>query len=212
MCRSRSTPVADMHREVTRLLAGLKSGGPEARAELAAAVYQELHDMARRLMRNERADHTMQATALVHEAFMRLFGGSEPQWDDRRHFFAVAATAMRRVLVDYARARGAGKRGGELQRVNLDESAVVGHDHLDQVIAIDQALARLALLDARQSRIVELRFFTGLSEEEIAELLQVSARTVKRDWRLARVWLHGELADTPVHAPPVRSHKSHSSN
>ena len=184
--------------EVTRLLAELKSGRADARSELAAVVYQELHGIARRLMRYERADHTLQATALVHEAFMRLVGGTEPQWDNRNHFFAVAATAMRRVLVDYARARAAGKRGGELQRVDLDEPAVVGRDDLDQVIAIDQALTRLAAWDARQSRVVELRFFAGLSEEEIAELLHVSARTVKRDWRLARAWLHAELADGRV--------------
>lgn len=189
--------MADARGEVTRLLGELKGGRPDARSDLATFVYHELHGIARRLMRNERADHTLQATALVHEAFMRLFVGTEQEWESRGHFFAVAATAMRRVLVDYARARAAEKRGGELQRVDLDEPAIVGRDNLEQVIAIDEALTRLAGWDARQARIVELRFFVGLSEEEIAELLNVSARTVKRDWRLARVWLHAELAEVP---------------
>jgi RNA polymerase sigma factor (TIGR02999 family) len=178
------------------LLGQLRVGHGEARAELAALVYQELHDIARRLMRGEREGHTLQATALVHEAFIRLLGGTEAEWESRAHFFAVAATAMRRILVDYARSHSASKRGGELRRVDFKEPAVVGRDDLDQVIAIDRALTKLASWDPRQSLIVELRFFAGLSEDEIAAQLRVSTRTVKRDWRMARAWLHAELASS----------------
>jgi RNA polymerase sigma factor (TIGR02999 family) len=145
-------------------------------------------------MRGERDAHTLQTTALVNEAFLRLLGGPPVVWESRTHFFAVASTAMRRILVDYARNRDADKRGGEWQRVDLEEPAVVGRDDLAQVIAIDQALTRLASFDPRQARIVELRFFVGLTEEEIAEQLQLSPRTVKRDWRVARAWLQAELA------------------
>jgi RNA polymerase sigma factor (TIGR02999 family) len=194
--------VADARGHVTRLLGEIRSGEHGREAELAHLVYRELHDIARRLMRHERADHTLQATALVHEAFIRLLGDGQQDWDSRRHFFAVAATAMRRILVDHARGRAADKRGGDWQRVDLDEPAVVGRDDLDQVIAIDEALTRLAGWDARQARIVELRFFVGLSEEEIAQLLDVSVRTVKRDWRLARAWLHAELS-APRAGEPV---------
>lgn len=180
--------------DVTRLLAESRGGRQEASAELAARVYDELHQIARRLMKQERADHTLQATALVHEAFMRLVIGVEQDWNNRRHFFAVAAMAMRRVLVDYARARTADKRGGALHRVDFNEPAVFDGDNLEEVIDIDRALARLELQDARQARVVELRFFAGLSEEAIAELLNVSVRTIKRDWRMARAWLRAELA------------------
>jgi RNA polymerase sigma factor (TIGR02999 family) len=188
--------LADAEGDVTRLLAASRGGRREAEAELAAVVYDELHAIARRLMVHERAQHTLQATALVHEAFMRLLGGAQQNWENRRHFFGVAAMAMRRVLVDHARARAADKRGGGLQRVNLEEPAAVGHDNLDEIIAINQALTRLEAQDPRQARVVELRFFAGLSEEAIAELLNVSERTVKRDWRLARAWLRAELADS----------------
>jgi len=186
--------LTDTPGDVTRILAAVKDGRAGAHADLARLVYDELHAIARGLMRYERADHTLQATALVHEAFMRLFAGAEQDWEGRRHFFAVAATAMRRVLVDHARARAAEKRGGQRRRVELDEPAVMVDDNLEQVLAIDQALVRLARLDQRQARIVELRFFAGLPEAEIADLLDVSTRTVKRDWRLARTWLHAELA------------------
>ena len=194
----------DVRGEVTRLLGELREGRRDVHADLATLVYGQLREIAGRLMRHERDGHTLQATALVHEAFIRLMSGASQDWESRSHFFAVAATAMRRILVDHARAHGAEKRGGDLQRVDLEEPAVVGRDDLDQIVAIDQALTRLAAWDARQARIVELRFFAGLSEEEIAELLQVSTRTVKRDWRLARAWLRAELAD-PRTAPSTSS-------
>lgn len=188
--------------DVTRLLAESRQGRSGAEHELAALVYDELHAIARRLMRQERADHTLQPTALVHEAFMRLVVSAEQGWENRRHFFAVAATAMRRVLVDHARARAAEKRGGALRRVDLDDPAAFERTNLDEIIAIDQALTRLAHLDARQARIVEMRFFGGLSEEAISDLLNVSVRTVKRDWRLARAWLRAELAQRHSEGPP----------
>lgn len=187
--------------DVTRLLAESQEGRPEAQHELAALVYDELHGIARRLMRRERPDHTLQPTALVHEAFMRLVVSAEQGWQNRRHFFAVAATAMRRVLVDHARGRAADKRGGALRRVDLDDPAVFEDRNLDVILAIDQALMRLERLDARQARIVEMRFFAGLSEEAIGELLDVSVRTIKRDWRLARAWLRAELAQPPAGEP-----------
>jgi RNA polymerase sigma factor (TIGR02999 family) len=194
--------VSDAQGQVTYLLGQLNAGNGDARAELVALVYQELHHIARRLMRGERDGHTLQATALVNEAFIRLLGGGGVEWEGRAHFFAVAATAMRRILVDHARSRDAGKRGGDLQRVDFEEPAVVGENDLDQLIAIDRALTTLASWDPRQSRIVELRFFAGLSEDEIAEQLRVSTRTVKREWRLARAWLRAELEGSSH--PPVR--------
>ncbi len=183
--------------QITRMLEKLRDGSPDARSALFDAVYPELKRRAARYLRSERPGHTLQATALVNEAYMQLMGQPKAgDWKDRSHFFAVAAQAMRRILVDYARNRKAAKRDGGRVRVEFTDVLAVSEDRLDQVLAIDEALIRLAGWDARQCQIVEMRFFAGLTEEEIAEALGVTARTVKRDWKVAKAWLYGELAST----------------
>lgn len=178
--------------EITQILAQMRAGDPEAASRLAPLVYQELRRIAQRYMRFERRDHTLQATALVHEAYFQLLD-QRKDWQNRSHFFAVAAQLMRRILVDYARARSAAKRGGSLDKVELDQLPAVSEPLPEKMLALDAALSRLAEWDARQSRIVELRFFGGLSEEDIAALLGVSVRTVKREWSMARAWLYREV-------------------
>ena len=183
--------------DVTRLLRELEEGRPGAADELAPLVYDELHLLAVRAMRREDAGHTLQPTALLHEAFFRLVGQRDADWQSRAHFFGIAATAMRRILLDHARRQRAAKRGGGL-RVTLDDSVasaagVDGERALD-LIALDDALQRLEALDARQARVVELRFFAGLDVEETARALDVSTATVKRDWAFARAFLKRELA------------------
>jgi RNA polymerase sigma factor (TIGR02999 family) len=178
--------------EVTELLHRAARGDKTAEADLIPQVYRELHKIAQAYLRRERSEHTLQATALVNEAYLRLIAGGETEWQNRNHFFSVAATVMRRILVDYARQRNAGKRSGV--RVSLDENLLISAEQCDLVSDLDAALTRLAALNARQAKVVELRFFSGLTEEEIADVLQVSARTVKRDWTVARAWLYGELA------------------
>lgn len=172
-----------------------------AEAQLLELVYLELHRMAERLMRSERIDHTLQPTALVNEAYIRLLSGAQGDWQDRAHFFAVAAQVMRRILIDHARANRSDKRGGSFKRIDLNEPlpSIIGN--AEELIAVDEALNRLTAWDARQSKIVELRFFVGLSEDEIAEVLQISVRTVKRDWKVARAWLYGELRSDGVPQP-----------
>ena len=155
-------------------------------------VYDELRRLAHHYMRGERADHTLQTTALVNEVYVRLAGIKGLQWRDRAHFFAMAGTLMRRVLVDYARRHGRDKRGGGVSVTSLEDDAVTSERGVD-IIALDQALERLAAVDPQQSRIVELRFFAGLSIEETAEALDISPATVKRDWTTAKMWLHHEL-------------------
>jgi RNA polymerase sigma factor (TIGR02999 family) len=146
-------------------------------------------------MRRERAGHTLQATAVVHEAYMRLAGEREIQWQNRAHFFAIAARAMRQVLLDYARQRHAGKRGREgAQKVEIDVGLLAGENRIEDIVALDEVVTRLSELDQQQGRIVELRFFAGLSVEETAEAMGISDSTVKREWRLAKAWLHRELA------------------
>ena len=178
--------------EVTRLLSEARSGNQEATGRLMAAVYGELRQVARRAMRRERPDHTLQPTALVNEAFLRLVNQTGLVWEDRAHFFGVAARLMREILVDYARQHGAAKRGSGL-KVTLDDALLISEGRLEEVIAWDQLLKRLEHLDARQSRIVELRFFAGLTLEEVAEVMEISAQTVKREWASAKAWLHREL-------------------
>jgi RNA polymerase sigma factor (TIGR02999 family) len=178
---------------ITKLLHDLRAGKKEAESQLIEAVYPQLRRMAGRYIRGERAGHTLQATALVHEAYLQLVGQTSKEWENRAHFFAVAAQLMRRILVDYARQRKAAKRDGGRQRVELTESLALSEARLDEIVAIDEALSRLEEWDARQCRVVELRFFSGLTEEEIAEVLGVAPRTVKRDWNVAKAWLHGEL-------------------
>jgi len=185
--------VAETTGEVTRLLREVRSGDQEATGRLIAAVYGELRQVAGRAMRRERPGHTLQPTALVNEAFLRLVNQTGIEWKDRAHFFGVAARLMREILVDYARQHAAAKRGGGF-KVTLDDSLLVSEGRLDEVIAWDEVLRRLEQLDARQSRIVELRFFGGLNVEEVAEVMEISTPTVKREWASAKAWLHRELA------------------
>jgi RNA polymerase sigma factor (TIGR02999 family) len=166
--------------EITQLLIQLTQGNQEAEARLMPLVYSELRRLGRHYMRNERPDHTLQATALVHEAYLRLAGQKEISWQSRAHFFGVAASVMRRILVDHARAHKAEKRGGHEPKVSLDEALAFTENNSERVLAMDEALTRLAERDPRLGRIVELRFFAGL--------------TVKRDWRVAKAWLRGELS------------------
>ena len=166
---------------------------------VAEMVYEELRRIAKRLMAHEPCDHTMQATALVHEAFIKLQEQTDRSWHDRHHFFAVAAATIRQILVDHGRRRRAVKRGGAVQRVNLDEGVNATSADLDALLALDQALARLEKNDARQAQIVELRYFAGLTVDEIALVMNISERTVKRDWEVARLWLHAELTSPTPH-------------
>ena len=183
------------HGEVTRLLVDFAAGDREALDRLLPVVYDELRRIARRELRRERSDHTLTTTALVHEAYLTLVDQSRAQPGDRVRFFAVAATAMRRVLIEYARRRRAAKRGGGERPLSLDETAVAATDSAERLLALDDALTRLAALDARQARVVECRYFGGLTEEETAEALGVTARTVRRDWVKAKGWLYRELHD-----------------
>jgi len=178
---------------ITQLLHDVRAGNKEAESQLIEAVYPQLRRMAGRCIRGERPGHTLQATALVHQAYLQLVGQTDKEWQNRAHFFAVASQMMRRILVDYARQRKAGKRDGGRRRVELTEALALSEDRMDEILAIDEALNRLQQWDARQCRVVELRFFSGLTEEEAAEVLGVAPRTVKRDWNLAKAWLHGEL-------------------
>jgi RNA polymerase sigma factor (TIGR02999 family) len=178
---------------VTELLRAWGDGDDGALERLTPLVEAELRRLARGYMRRERRDHTLQATALVNEAFLRLTDARSVRWQDRAHFLGISARLMRRVLVDYARSRGYHKRGGGLQRVTLDEALVTSPEPALDVVALDCALEALAAVDARKSRVIELRFFGGLSVEETAEVLHVSSDTVKRDWRLAKLWLLREL-------------------
>ena len=183
--------------EVTELLAELRAGKKEAEDRLLELVYGELRRIARRQMRRERPGHTLQATELANEAYLRMASGPAAHCNDRIHFFAVAAQVMRRILVDYARARKAVKRGSG-QRVELDRVMLSVESNPEEIVSLDIALAKLAQFDPRRSRVVEMRVFGGLTEEEIAEVLGVATRTVKRDWKLARAWLFGELSPHAV--------------
>ena len=181
--------------DVTQLLAAVNSGDEEAADRLFPLIYDELRSVARRYLGRERSDHTLQATALVHEAYLKLVGQRDASWQGRSHFLAVAATAMRRILVNHAKAHRSAKRGGGRPRLALDEAAAVFEDRAGDLLELDEALTRLAALAPDQARLVELRFFAGLSVEETARLLGVSVRTAQYDWAMARAWLRGELAD-----------------
>lgn len=180
--------------DITELLLALRAGNPAAEAKLIPAVYEQLHRLANHYMRQERPDHTLQPTALVNEAYLRLTAQPIIDWKDRAHFFGVAARVMRQIVIEYARAHGAKKRGAFIQKVFLDEALEFSPERSRELIALDEALKNLEQLSPRQSRVVELRFFGGLSVEETAEVLGTSPRTVKRDWNVARAWLYGELA------------------
>ena len=179
--------------EVTKLLAELSQGKDEAASRLIPLVYSELRRLAAGYMRRERPDHTLQPTALVHEAYMKLLQQRSVEWQSRAHFYGIAAQIMRRILVDHARAHLRDKRGSGQTPVVLDETVMFAPEHSHDLLKLDEALERLVQLDPRQSKIVELRFFGGLTVEETAELLEISPKTVKRDWSMAKAWLHGEL-------------------
>jgi RNA polymerase sigma factor (TIGR02999 family) len=179
--------------EVTGLLLAWSQGDEAALQKLVPMVYEELRRLAHHYMSQERTGHTLQTTALVHEAYQRLIDTPHVGWNDRTHFFAVCAQLMRRILVDHARSRGYLKRGGGATVVSIDEVAEVAADPSTNLLAIDSALIALAGLDPRKAKVVELRFFGGLTVEETAAVLKVSSDTVHRDWKLAKVWLLGEL-------------------
>lgn len=181
-------------KKITGLLIAWGEGDQSALAELTPLVYEELHRLAHHYMSGERAGHTLQTTALVNEAYVRLIDWKNVRWQNRAHFFAVSAQLMRRILVDFARARGYQKRGGGLHAVSLDQAAPISDEKGADLIALDEALVALAELDARQAKVVELRFFGGLTNDETAEVLKVSEGTVRRDWSLASAWLRRELS------------------
>src|SRR5688572_8749295 len=180
--------------DVTEVLAAWGRGDQQALEQLMPLVYRELRRLAHGRLGRERAGHSLQTTDLVHEAFLRLVDQQEAGWQNRSHFFAVAAQMMRRILVDYARARRYAKRGGGAEQVELDEAMLVSSERAAEVVLLDEALVSLAEIDPRKSRIVELRFFGGLSIEETAEVLEVSPGTVMRDWTLAKAWLQREIS------------------
>lgn len=180
---------------ITHLLKAWSGGNRGALEELTPKVYLELRRMAAKYTRNERAGNTLQATALVHEVFLRLVEVDSVNWQDRAHFFAVSANLMRRILVDRARAKGMAKRGGEAVHLNLDDVPEVASGSRDrEIVAIDEALDALVQIDPRKAKVIELRFFGGLSVEETAEVLKISPQSVMRDWKMARAWLMAELA------------------
>jgi RNA polymerase sigma-70 factor (ECF subfamily) len=179
--------------EVTQLLVAWGNGDKKALDQLMPLVYQQLHRLARRRLVQEGPDHTLQTTALVHEAYLRLVGQTRSKWQNRAHFYAIAAQMMRRILVDYARSRRYAKRGGGAQKVSFDEMMAVSGGNAASVVAVDEALTTLAGMDERKSKMVELRFFGGLSIEETAEVLGVSTGTIRRDWTLAKAWLQREI-------------------
>ena len=186
--------------EITRLLADWSNGDRQALEKLTPLVYDELRRLAARYLRQERLGHTLQSTALVHEAYLKLVGQNNVRWQNRAHFFGIAAQMIRRILVDYARARRADKRGAGAEKLSLDEAiALPGGPDLD-LVALDDALEGLAKIDERQSRLVELRFFAGLTLEETAEVLQMSLATAKRDWVSAKAWLSREIRRQSAHA------------
>ncbi len=189
----------DFTHDVTRLLQAWGQGQPDAPARLLPLIYEPLRGIAHEYMRRERRDHTLEPTALVHEAYLRLTGGAPIDWQGRAHFYGLAARAMRRILVDHARARRSERRGGEQQRIPLEAAELTirtGEDEEVDLLALDDALERFAEAHPRPSQVVELRFFGGMEGQAIAEVLQVSERTVKREWQFAKMWLHRALAAT----------------
>ena len=182
--------------EVTDLLARWSHGDDAALAELTPVVYEELRRLAHHHMGQQRPDHTLQTTALVNEVYLRLADQTNPTWQSRAHFFAVAARAMRQILVSYARSQRAQKRGGGALKVDFDDAALVSPEESKEIIDLHEALERLAALDSRKAQVVELKYFGGLNYDEMAEVLKISRVTVRRDWQFAKVWLYTELHDT----------------
>jgi RNA polymerase sigma factor (TIGR02999 family) len=185
--------------EITQLLARMAGGDRQAEDQLIPLIYEQLRALAAHFLRGELPNHSLQATALVHEAYLRLAGIGDIAWRNRTHFFALAARTMRRILVDHARNVNAGKRRGV--KVSLESAIVYSDEQSGELLELDEALDRLAEWDPRQARVVELRFFAGLSEEEAAEVLGVSQRTVKRDWKMAKAWLYGQLSGADGRGP-----------
>jgi RNA polymerase sigma factor (TIGR02999 family) len=179
--------------DVTELLCRWSAGDADAPEKLMPLVYQELRGLARQYLQRERGDHTLQPTALVHEAYLRMVDQSRVQWKNRAQFFGVAAQLMRRILVDHARAHVAAKRGGQAERISLDEAQISPEARAAELLELDEALSELAVVDVRKSRVVELRFFGGLNIEETAEAMGVNAATVRRDWTVAKTWLHHRI-------------------
>jgi RNA polymerase sigma-70 factor (ECF subfamily) len=184
---------------VTQLLIGLSKGDREALDALLPVVYEELRKQAARYLRRERPGHTLQTTALIHEAYLKLIDQKNVHWQNRAHFFGIAAQLMRRILVDHARTKKRAKRGGSDIRVSFNEANAVGPGRDLDIVALDEALARLSEIDEQQSKIVELRFFSGLTVDETAEVLAISPATVKRDWSMAKAWLHREISAEVEH-------------
>jgi len=189
-------------KHVTALLADVRRGNKNAIDDLMALVYPELRQIAARYLRSERPTHTLQTTGLVHEAYARMFGSGRVDWKNRAHFFAAMAKEMRRILVDYARARNAQKGPGKQVMISLTDAKDVGTRPDEDLLAVDEALTRLEQLEPRACRIVELRFFTGLNERETAEALQISVSTLKRDWQFAKAWLYNELSSRAARSSP----------
>ena len=181
---------------VTKMLRDWRNGDQEALEQLIPVVYDELHRQAARYLRREHPGHTLQTTALIHEAYLRLIKQQNIEWQNRAHFYAIAARLMRQILVDHARRRQATKRGGSDIKVPLEEAMVISPGENVDLVALDEALTRLAAIDPQQSRIVELRYFSGLSVEETAEVLGVSSRTVNRDWNVAKAWLRQQISES----------------
>ncbi len=180
-------------KEITQLLVAWGDGDKEALDDLMPFVYQELRRLAKNYMRNQRSDHTLQTTALVNEAYLRLIDSSQVRWQNRTHFFAISAQLMRRILIDFARAKNANKRGGDSPKITFDERLPVSVEKETELIALDEALKELAVMSPRQAQIVEMRYFGGMNEKEIGEALEISTRTVRRDWRVAKAWLFRKL-------------------
>ena len=185
---------------VTDLLVQWSHGDDAALAELTPLIYEELRRIAHHHMGGQRADHTLQTTALVNEAYLRLADQTNPSWKNRAHFFAVAARAMRQIVVDYARSQRSQKRGGGAVKVELDEAAIVSPEQSREIVDLHEALERLATLDSRKAQVVELKYFGGLNYDEMAEVLKISRVTVRRDWEFAKVWLYTELRAPANHA------------
>jgi RNA polymerase sigma-70 factor, ECF subfamily len=188
-------PLVSPHR-VTQLLQQWSHGDDSALVELTPLVYEELRRLAHHFMEGQRPNHTLQTTALVNEAYLRLADQTNPSWQNRAHFFAVAARAMRQIVVDYARSQRSQKRGGGALKVELDETAIVSPEQSKEIVDLHEAIERLGTLDSRKAQVVELKYFGGLNYEEIAEVLKISRVTVRRDWEFAKVWLYTELHDT----------------
>ena len=189
-------PSTPQHK-VTQLLQQWSQGDDAAVVELTPLVYEELRRLAHHYMEGQRPNHTLQTTALVNEAYLRLADQTNPKWQNRAHFFAVAARAMRQILVSYARSNRAQKRGGGAASIGLDDAAILSPEQSKEIVDLHEALERLATLDARKAQVVELKFFGGLNYDEIAEVLKIARMTVRRDWEFAKLWLYTELHSAP---------------